>query len=95
MREPLGFQAAKSAAGQRIKEARERIEAEIKWLRAEFRREREAEEDERVIRVAKAICEAGFHEWPLTGGSVSDYNIREEQRYWLRLAVAAIREIEK
>jgi len=90
-----GFQAAKAAAGQRIQEARERIEADAKELRAELRREREAEKDERVIRVAKAICEAGFREWPLTGGSVSDYNIHNEQRYWLRLAVAAIGEIEK
>lgn len=54
----------------------------------------EIEAGARTLRVAKALCAAGFHEWPLTDGTGSDYNNRQEQRYWLRLAVAAIQEIE-
>lgn len=94
MTEISGFLKAKVAAAARIKEARERINEQANDIRAELKRQREYEESERVVRVAKALCAAGFHEWPLTDGTGSDYNNRQEQRYWLRLAVAAIQEIE-
>lgn len=44
------------------------------------------ETESMVVRVAKAACEAGYHQWPLTDG----YNDRVEKRAWLKIARAAI-----
>lgn len=44
------------------------------------------ETESMVERVAKAACEAGYHQWPLTDG----YNDRAEKRAWLKIARAAI-----
>lgn len=44
------------------------------------------------LKVAKALCAAGHHEWPEDNG-IHDYNNAAEVRYWLKLADAAIQAI--
>jgi len=100
----VNIEQAKAVAGRRIAETRRRIETDLPAFLAEIAERHnnatqdrydswEFRNDPLTVRVAKALCAAGFHDWAVARDGVSVYNALSERRYWMQLAEAAIREI--